>query len=155
VNLTQAMCEWMDDHVAFLKTPSDSKCQMCCGKFMRIRLYQNTDWMVGLFLLALNGPFSSFRNDFFSLDKRVVFCLGEERVGMVWVVATEYCLVAWSLNSQHVNVQTPYQQCLIKKRWFVVIPLIWLLLVWYWYLLYTCEHAYINQHIELCSFLNA
>jgi hypothetical protein len=56
---------WLDDHVGLLKTPSDSRCQMWCGKSRRIRLYENTDWMVGLFLLALNGPFSSFRNDSF------------------------------------------------------------------------------------------
>jgi hypothetical protein len=34
---------WMDNHVGLLKTPSDSRCQMWCGKFMRIRLYENTD----------------------------------------------------------------------------------------------------------------
>ncbi len=34
---------WMDDHVGFLKTPSDSRRQMWCGKFMRIRLYENMD----------------------------------------------------------------------------------------------------------------
>lgn len=34
---------WMDDHVGLLKTPSDSRCQMWCGKSRRIRLYENTD----------------------------------------------------------------------------------------------------------------
>lgn len=34
---------WLDDHVGLLKTPSDSRCQMWCGKSRRIRLYENTD----------------------------------------------------------------------------------------------------------------